>query len=420
MTLNRLIFLGLIGYCLLAFFSCKSSKNNPLKDGIWRATLKINDSDELPFNFELKKDPANGNVSIDFINASERIKVNEVTYFANNDSIVIQFPLYNSRIYGKVNDRRIVGAWQNYARDEKGYEIPFYATWGDSTRFINNFNDPTINVNGKWETMFIAADKSGKNDAVGEFIQEGTRITGTFRTPTGDYRYLEGSVVDSSIYLSCFDGAHAYLLMAEMVGDSTLQGEFFYGNGGHDIWVAYKNDTASLPNPNKLISTKQPNTEFNFKAKNLDGSDFDISKATLNGKAAVIQIMGTWCPNCRDESELLVNLYKTYSPKNVQFISIAFEYYPFNQCKAKLEKYKQFLNIPFPLLYGGQGGKNMATESLPMLDIIKAFPTTLFIDKNGIIKTVHTGFSGPATSQYNEQIKIFEHNIDELLNNKQP
>ena len=55
-------------------------------------------------------------------------------------------------------------------------------------------------------------------------------------------------------------------------------------------------------------------------------------------------------------------------------------------------------------------------KTLPQLTPIKAFPTTLFIGKDGTIKSIHAGFAGPATGiHFTEFCAAFEKTISDLL-----
>ena len=49
---------------------------------------------------------------------------------------------------------------------------------------------------------------------MGEFSQAGDSVAGTFLTETGDHRFLAGQVRGAEMYLSTFDGAHAFLYKA--------------------------------------------------------------------------------------------------------------------------------------------------------------------------------------------------------------
>ncbi len=77
-----------------------------------------------------------------------------------------------------------------------------------------------------------------------------------------------------------------------------------------------------------------------------------------------------------------------------------------DQQKAKnnIERLKKRFNVQYEILIaGGSPDKKMASESMPLLNRISSFPTTLFIDKQGEVRKIHTGFSGPATGKYYDE-----------------
>ena len=63
-------------------------------------------------------------------------------------------------------------------------------------------------------------------------------------------------------------------------------------------------------------------------------------------------------------------------------------------------------NVKYPILFAGSSNKELAGKTLPMLNRVFAFPTTLYINKDGTVREVHTGFSGPATGQDFEDFKV--------------
>ena len=72
--------------------------------------------------------------------------------------------------------------------------------------------------------------------------------------------------------------------------------------------------------------------------------------------------------------------------------------------------------IEYPLLIAGLSDKKAATRSLPILDRVRAFPTTIFLHRSGRIRAIHTGFTGPATGgAYRKLQHEFESIIEELL-----
>jgi hypothetical protein len=72
--------------------------------------------------------------------------------------------------------------------------------------------------------------------------------------------------------------------------------------------------------------------------------------------------------------------------------------------------------VCWPLLVAGLADKDKATASLGLLDKVRAFPTTIFLDEQGQVRAVYTGFSGPATgAAYAEQHTEFVRVIEGLL-----
>ena len=53
-----------------------------------------------------------------------------------------------------------------------------------------------------------------------------------------------------------------------------------------------------------------------------------------------------------------------------------------------------------------------------MLNHILSYPTTIFIDKKGSVRKIHTGFNGPATGKEYDDFKAEFEGFIELLNNE--
>jgi hypothetical protein len=70
------------------------------------------------------------------------------------------------------------------------------------------------NISGKWDVT-ITSPNGTPRKALAEFEQSGDKLTGSFLTPSGDYRFLEGIVTGDSLKLSTFDGSHAYTFMQD-------------------------------------------------------------------------------------------------------------------------------------------------------------------------------------------------------------
>jgi hypothetical protein len=67
-------------------------------------------------------------------------------------------------------------------------------------------------------------------------------------------------------------------------------------------------------------------------------------------------------------------------------------------------------------LIAGISDKDEAAKKLPMLERVYAFPTTIFIDRRGQVRKIHSGFSGPATGEhYAQLVDEFKRTLDQLL-----
>jgi hypothetical protein len=72
--------------------------------------------------------------------------------------------------------------------------------------------------------------------------------------------------------------------------------------------------------------------------------------------------------------------------------------------------------VNYDFVIAGVNDKVKAAETLPALNKIVAFPTTIFIGKDGNVKRIHTGFEGPGTGDYHERWKQrFNEIVNELL-----
>lgn len=402
---------------LSLFSSCSNTSEGGFNEGIWRATLKTSSGAEIPFNFELI-DSANQKF-IDITNGKERFRVNEISTLA--DSIFIQMPLFDSEIRAVLKNETLTGRWiKHYADSDE--VLQFQAKSKEDWRFFKVTPESKTNVSGRWSVTFNVLDKKETYPAVGEFTQENGRVLGTFLTATGDYRYLEGTVSDGNLYLSCFDGSHAYLFTGKLLNDSTIiDGKFYSGYSALETWTGKKDDKAILPDAYSLTDLKAGYDKIDFSFPNLEGKKVSLSDPKFKNKIVLVQFFGSWCPNCMDETAYLTSFHKKYQSKGVEIVGLAYERSKdFERSKKNVSRLKDRFSVPYDLLITGYtNDKVEVSKSLPMLEKFIAFPTLMIIDKSGKIRKIHTGFSGPGTgSHYTEFVEEFEKTIDDLLTEK--
>jgi thiol-disulfide isomerase/thioredoxin len=401
---------SLLTALILFLFFYTSYAQTALKAGIWRGALTTESGNEIPFNFQITGTGSNKQIAI--INGAERFKVTDVS--GKGDSVFIHMPLFDSEFRLRLIQGTLVGKWIRHSGNNDSF-LDFKAVPNTAWRFKTPAK-PASNIAGRWAATFGEGDS--KDLTVGEFKQTGSKLTGTFLTTTGDYRYLEGVVTGNDLYLSCFDGGHAYLFTGKINGKNITDGNFYSGLKGHNQWVAVKDAKAKLPDAYSLTALKQGYKRLAFTFKDLNGKDVSLTDARFKNKVVIVQILGSWCPNCMDETAYLINYYKKYHAKGVEIVGLAYERTTdFARSQKSVMQLKNRFNIPYPLLLTGYTPSNGdPARSLPMMAKVVGFPTTIIIDKKGDVRKIHTGFSGPGTGKYyTDFIKEFEGLTDGLL-----
>ncbi len=406
-------FLGkfLLSFILLYFIQSCTMPNQTLQEGMWLATLKVKDHRQLPFNFNVFKNK-DGKYWLEIYNADERIHVDEIRI--DKDSIFIKFPVFEGYIAAKYSETRIVG---DFIKESLDRVVPFEANFGEATGFQIH-TAPVQDVTGIWEAEF-EGNTPNAYLAQGNFIQNKNSVHGTFRTTTGDYRFLQGVLDGDSLKLSTFDGAHAFLFEAK-VYDSSMVGSFYSGNHSKEAWIAKRNPDFELPSEDSLTYMKQGYDAISFSFPDEIGHLVSLSDPEFRNHVVIVQIMGTWCPNCLDETKFFIEYLKNNPNPDVRFIALAFEYAKTQEgAFAAIERLKKRIGVPYPIVLAQYGSSNKlkAQEKLPMINQVLSYPTTIFIDRNGVIRRIHTGFNGPATGEkYLEFKSDFDRFILELVN----
>ncbi|MBK6904724.1 MAG: TlpA family protein disulfide reductase [Saprospirales bacterium] len=374
---------------------------------------------ELPFLFDVVYDDEE-TFHLEILNGEERIRVDHIRFGRDpataKDTLLIEFPVYDSYIKALHENDVIEGEWVvNY---KENYRIPFVAHFGQGYRFTELKKTPALDLTGKWEVAF-EVDTEEEYPAIGEFVQKGNDLRGTFLTETGDYRFLEGTVQANKFYLSCFDGAHAYLFEGKIMPDSSLVGSFRSGTHYRALWEGKRNPDFQLANADSITLTKPGAQTMAFSLEDPSGKVVSLEDPAYKDKVKIIQIMGTWCPNCRDETEFLIDYLSRNPGQDLAVFGVAFERYKEKEkAMGALSRYVENLQIPYPILLAGLRDKATTEAVFPMFNGIHAFPTMVFLDRQNRIRRIHTGFSGPATSEFPAFKADFEDFLQGLIDEK--
>lgn len=400
MSLTKMVLL--FGFSLITLFG----NTKELKSGFWQGILLLNESTELPFVFSIDNE---GLLTVH--NAEEQIKLNVPV--KKNDSILYSFIAFKTYLVFSQTTQKSMRGFYVYPDRKLHSQIPFHANYIGKNKPSCTMDTDT-DITGKWKTTF-SPDTEDEYPALGKFIQRNNgRVTGTFLTETGDYRFLDGYLNKSKLILSCFDGSHAFLFKGEFL-NGKLKGIFYSGSHWKTNWIAERSQYFKLRNPDSL--TYLVHNDFSFIQPDTNNVDYVFPNEETKGKVVIVQIIGTWCPNCLDETNFYKELYEDYNKEGLEIIAVAYEY-PKNIDDQinRVKRYVKNKEIPYQILIGGHASKKEASDDFTMLNEISSFPTSIIINRSGETVNIHTGFNGPGTGDvYNKYVTTTRKLIEKLL-----
>jgi peroxiredoxin len=381
----------------------------PLREGVWRGVFQAG-QETVPFNFEVKAGNSVATTKLYLLNAREREELTDLTQ--QGDSVFVPIPLYDATLrFKREGADKLTGV---YRSNSSGRDLPLTAEYGKTYRFEPGVA-PTVNLSGKWDVN-IERGPGDVNKTVGVFEQTGSRVTGTILTVTGDYRYLDGQVSGNEFVLSSFSGSSPSVFRGKFTEDGKFTGEFRYVRGGFAA-TGVKNEKAALPDLYSLTNLKTGYSKLDFTFPDLNGKSVSLNDPKYKNKVVIVTILGSWCPNCIDETAFLAPWYKANRKRGVEIIGLAFERKnDLTFAKTALTRLLKRYDVQYDILFAGIADKKVASEALPALNKVLAFPTTIIIDKKGNVSQIHTGYTGPATgAYYDEYVQEFNSHISQLI-----
>ena len=351
-----------------------------------RVVFALNDSIEAGF-------PVSISDSVWVIdNGGEAIQLNRIGHNA------FRVPVFNGSLTLNTEN---AGQWTDSLRpatENGAYQVPFT---------LRETASPPASkpIAGCWDVWFGegSAQQEGVASAQLDLRFSDGRTEGTMRTPTGDYRYLSGQFDSNELNLQTFDGAHLFYFSATRSNNAWSNGHFYSGNHYHTTWSAAP---AEPWNSSVALDQLSPPADSLFvRLIDEDGNPYERTLLPKEGRVTVLDVLGTWCPNCIDEARLLSALPMEYANQ----LSVAFER-PDSAAEAydRLNDFRAEMGVDWDVVLGGKASKQVAADAFPFLDRIISFPTTLFIQHDGTVH-VHSGFNGPATgAAYEEEVAAFK------------
>jgi thiol-disulfide isomerase/thioredoxin len=310
------------------------------------------------------------------------------------DSLVLEMGEYAASITASLHGDSLTGFYRNVGR--KGPRtIPFRASRG-----VWEAQAGTPALLGRWDAWLLSGfDQSPR---VLEFRNGPRGLEGTVISNSGDYGQFWGEAVGDSFAIGHFDGSYVYLLAGRLAGD-TIRGTFHAGPRSQTRFTATRSSGRPHLTPPTELTRADTSAPLSFGFPDLDGNQIRSTDPRFRGKVVLLDIFGTWCPTCHDAAPTLVQLYRDYHARGLEVVGVAFEVTGDSARDAPLvRRYRDKFSIPFPLLLGGVSDAEAVSAALPQLDGFTAFPTTIFLGRDGKVRRIQAGFYGPATGPAHE------------------
>lgn len=360
--------------------------------GIWHATVRNPAGEEVAFRMELKKQGKGWQGA--FLNGTGRTTSTSGSF--DGKALKLEFDYWDGVLEAQLTQGKWTGSFARRYRKET-LRREFYA---QRKPIVVAKAKPKANISGDW---ILDVDDAGKPEVYrAKFQQKGSRAEGTIIPVSGDWGTLTGVIDGNTVTLSHFDGIRALLLKATIGEDGRLIGKL---NSTLAVTGRRAGEaTSKAPDPMAYTRMKDAEDAFQFDYPDLDGKRVTNSDERFRNKVVIVTITGSWCPNCHEEAPYLNELYERYKSKGLEVVALGFEYT--GEVDRDLRQLKRFVakyGVKYPVLLAGT--TENAAEKLAQLDNFSAYPTTIFIGRNGRVKAIHAGFDGPSTGARYTKLK---------------
>lgn len=416
-TLGRALARGIL--ILGALGALHAQAAAPDVSGRWDAAVDIG-SLHVPFPFQIAIHGSEAQGW--FFNGQERIGSTGGSF--QNGHLVLDFATYARQLDATLEpDGTLAGSYRPTTPGATSQPYLFHAGRAPAHPPAADAHPPSIA--GQWLIPTASSTKAGER--AWRFIvrQSGAAVSAAILRVDGDTGALTGTWREGKLLLSHFDGARPSAFEVTPGSGGTLQLLVTDRHGGQETLTAYRADTAAargLPqaaDPAHHTSVRDPHEPFRFSFPDLSGHLVSSTDARFRGKVLIVDIGGSWCPNCHDEAPLLEALYKKYRARGLEVVTLSFEEGEQLKNPTRLRAFIQHYGLSYTVLLAGT--PDQLHEKVPQAVNLDAYPTTFFIGRDGRVKAVHAGFAGGPTGVFNQRLKHdFTHLIEHLLAERPP
>ena len=374
--------------------------------------MNIGENKQIPFQLFLDLNSAVP--SGYFMNGSELTTIPDIQF--HSDSLSFVFSEYNAAMCGIWDGKKWSGKFFRYRADTGWNE--FVST---PKEIIREKPAPAIPAElplaGKFQA-YISSAEGIDSATTANFWMKNDSIFGTLIAPDGDYGLLAGIQVGPRATLSRFTGWQAFTMDLERQG-TDWKGRLYARSGKPmEFTLAPQPVHASESKPPHITTMKNLKKPFTFSGTTSKGETVSSDDPSFRKKALLIDIMGTWCHNCMDAAPLLQQLYSEFGKDGLEVIGLAFEIRDNTEAaKKNLALFQKRFGLTYPVLFcGSTNNANVGPKLQSQLNDFYAYPTTIFVDKKGVVKKIHVGFNGPGTGEeYQRQVRQYYELVKQMV-----
>ncbi len=383
----------------------------------WNANIKFSENHTLFFQIEtISTEESEDFEAIAIINGDEKIQLTSQGFDKDAKKYIWTFPFQCEIRLNSKNDFTGV-----FVKTENNKSYPFEVLYETKSRKkINRFpnsvfssppNESEVLLSDRFSLKLKSSSLNPKA-GIAEFQRDPktNEYTGSILTQTGDYRYLAGTRMGNQLYISTFDGVHAYSFLINIKENGHIEGIHFSGESYSEPFTGVPDSTIMLDDPYKITKIINDKSKLDIILPEYKSGEL-VRVPIGEGKVTLLQVMGSWCPNCLDESSFFNELSDF---DNLNIYALAFEK---NKDRLRslnsIKRIESYLGLKYPILFAGKAQKSEVERLLPISNFI-SYPTYLLFDKKGDLVEIHAGFSGPATKGYSKFTSEFRSKIQSL------
>ena len=381
--------------------------------GRWDGTIQF---DDYKISFPIEFSGEGAHVQASFFNGDER--VTSTAGKLDGNTLSVRFEHYATELDATVTDGVLKGT---YGSKRNGFHDIEARPHQDAPLIPTKIPD----IAGLWDIP----NESPKGEHAWRLIvrQTGPETSAAILRVDGDTGAIVGSYNDGKFVLNHFDGARAYILEITPRQDGTLALSLRGGHSPAKDYIAVRAVEArskGIPeptDPEKHTRVKDENQAFQFSFPDVDGNIVSSTDPQFKNKVVIVNITGSWCPNCHDEAPFLVDLYRRYHALGLEIVALDFEEPEQLADKTRLRAFIKNYGIEYTYLIGGEPKELQA--KITQAENLNSWPTTFFLGRDGKVRLVHAGFAAPASGEFNTRLKtevtqtvehlLSEHNVPE-------